>query len=102
MARESQFEDPRQAAGVSSLALIGNASAHKVGAKSYGLSRGIFDKETRRKPLAFAADAAPMAIRGCFGTFARQDCWWCVWVNGLVNTGAVSGPVASLPDNYHL
>jgi hypothetical protein len=71
MARESQFEDPRQAAGVSSLALIGNASAHKVGAKSYGLSRGIFDKETKRKPLAFAADAAPMAIRGRFGTRSR-------------------------------
>ena len=40
-----------------SLALIGNASAHKFGTKTCGSSRGIFDKETRRKPLAFAADA---------------------------------------------
>jgi len=52
----------------SSLALIGNASAHKAGAKAVSPIRGIFDKETRRKPLAFAADAAPMAILGGFGT----------------------------------
>ena len=32
-------------------------------------SRGIFDKETRRKPLAFAANAAPMEIECQFGTF---------------------------------
>jgi len=54
-----------------SLALSGNASAHTVGAKQCGPSRGIFDKEIRRKPLAFAADAAPMAIGGCFGTHSR-------------------------------
>ena len=30
--------------------------------------RGIFDKETRRKPLAFAADAAAMGIPSKFGT----------------------------------
>jgi hypothetical protein len=51
-----------------SLALIGNASAHKIGAKTCSPGRGIFDKETRRKPLAFAADAAPMAFESCFGT----------------------------------
>jgi len=44
------------AAGLS-LALIGNASGQKAGAKGGTWNRGIFDKETRRKPLAFAADA---------------------------------------------
>jgi hypothetical protein len=62
----------------SSLALIGNASAQKAGAKTCSPSRGIFDKETRRKPLAFAADAAPMGIGGCFGTPSR-----CGSVGGL-------------------
>jgi len=42
-----------------------------VGAKTISRSRGIFDKETRRKPLAFAGDAAAMAIGGCFGTHQR-------------------------------
>jgi hypothetical protein len=44
--------------GVWSLALIGNASA---GQFAFGKKpiRGVFDKETRRKPLAFAADAVP-------------------------------------------
>ena len=42
------------------------------GAKTCGRSRGIFDKETRRKALAFAADAASMAIGGCFGTRSRD------------------------------
>jgi hypothetical protein len=40
-----------------SLALIGNASAHQGGGEVKLPSRGVFDKETRRKPLAFAADA---------------------------------------------
>ena len=41
-----------------SLALIGNASAHKCpNSSSRAYRRGVFDKETRRKPLAFAADA---------------------------------------------
>jgi hypothetical protein len=31
------------------------------GAKLYATSRGVFDKETWRKPLAFAADAV------CYG-----------------------------------
>jgi hypothetical protein len=39
-----------------SLALIGNASARKRPCIEEFL-RGIFDKETRRKPLAVAADA---------------------------------------------
>ena len=55
-----------------SLALIGNASAHKFGAKTGSPGRGIFDKETRRKPLAFAGDAAAMAIGGWFGTCSRR------------------------------
>jgi hypothetical protein len=55
-----------------SLALIGNASAHKIGAKTCSRSRGIFDKETRRKPLAFAADAAAMGMGRCFGTRLRS------------------------------
>jgi len=41
----------------SSLALIGSASAHEGRGEDVQLSRGAFDKETRRKPLAFAADA---------------------------------------------
>ena len=40
-----------------SLALIGNASAQDAGAKPRSPGRGIFDKATRRKALAFAADA---------------------------------------------
>ena len=37
--------------------MIGNASAHTVGAKPHTSSRGVFDKQTRRKALVFAADA---------------------------------------------
>jgi hypothetical protein len=40
-----------------SLALIGNASAHEGRGEDLYPSRGVFDKETRRKPLAFAANA---------------------------------------------
>ena len=45
----------------SSLALIGNVSgrALRVGKM---LIRGVFDKETRRKPLALAADAVRYGI----------------------------------------
>ena len=74
---------------VMSLALIGNASAHRIGAKTYSPSRGIFDKETRRKPLALAADAAAMAIGGWFGTRSRRR-----MVGGVEEgseCGAVSG-----------
>jgi hypothetical protein len=46
---------------VSSLALIGNASEQTLGAERI-LMRGVFDKETRRKPLAFAADAVRYGI----------------------------------------
>jgi hypothetical protein len=45
------------AASFLSLALIGNASAHESRGEELYPSRGVFDKETRRKPLAFAADA---------------------------------------------
>jgi hypothetical protein len=39
-----------------SLALIGNASEQTLGVEGIS-TRGVFDKETRKKPLAFAADA---------------------------------------------
>jgi hypothetical protein len=45
---------------VSSLALIGN-SGQTFGAEEVSI-RGVFDKETRRKPLAFAADAVRYGI----------------------------------------
>jgi hypothetical protein len=44
-----------------SLALIGNASGKDHGMEKNAI-RGIFDKETRRKPLAFAADALSYGI----------------------------------------
>src|ERR1019366_7633395 len=44
-----------------SLALIGNASGQTLGVSGVSI-RGVFDKETRRKPLAFAADAARYGI----------------------------------------
>jgi hypothetical protein len=44
-----------------SLALIGTASGQTFGAEGV-LIRGVFDKETRRKPLAFAADAGRYGI----------------------------------------
>jgi hypothetical protein len=44
-----------------SLALIGNASGQTVGVEGVSI-RGVFDKETRRKPLAFAADAVRYGI----------------------------------------
>ena len=44
-----------------SLALIGNASGQTRGVEGISI-RGVFDKETRRKPLAFAADAVRYGI----------------------------------------
>jgi hypothetical protein len=44
-----------------SLALIGNAS-DKTLRRKIRRTRGVFDKETRRKPLAFAADAVRYGI----------------------------------------
>ena len=44
-----------------SLALIGNASGQTVGVGGVS-NRGVFDKETRRKPLAFAVDAVRYGI----------------------------------------
>jgi len=41
--------------------LIGNASAGNFAFGKKSL-RGVFDKETRRKPLAFAADAVRYGI----------------------------------------
>ena len=41
---------------VLSLGLIGNASGRLSGRSGVSI-RGVFDKEARRKPLAFAADA---------------------------------------------
>ena len=44
-----------------SLALIGNASGSLLGRSGISI-RGVFDKETRRKPLVFAADAVRYGI----------------------------------------
>jgi hypothetical protein len=44
-----------------SLALIENASEQTFGAEGISI-RGVFDKETRRKPLAFAAYAVRYGI----------------------------------------
>jgi len=41
--------------------LIGNASGKELW-KTRAYTRGVFDKETRRKPLAFAADALSYGI----------------------------------------
>jgi hypothetical protein len=48
----------------SSLALIGNASGQTVGGGAGISIRGVFDKETRRKPLAFAVGAGDTAGYG--------------------------------------
>jgi hypothetical protein len=45
-----------------SLALIGNASGRTLRVRKMLILRGVFDKETRRKPLAFAADAVRYGI----------------------------------------
>jgi hypothetical protein len=44
-----------------SLALIGNASGTVFGRSRISI-RGVFDEETRRKPLVFAADAGSYGI----------------------------------------
>jgi len=44
-----------------SLALIGNASGIVLGRSRISI-RGVFDKEIRRKPLVFAADAVSYGI----------------------------------------
>ena len=51
--------------------MIGNDAAGASRSAAEVLNRVIFDKETRRKPLEFAGDAAAMAIGGCFGTHQR-------------------------------
>jgi hypothetical protein len=51
----------RRIPGGWSLALIGNAS-DRTHRRKIMRTRGVFDKETRRKPLAFAADAVPYGI----------------------------------------
>ena len=45
-----------------SLALIGNASGGTFEWSGRTWIGGVFDKETRRKPLAFAADAGSYGI----------------------------------------
>jgi len=42
--------------------LIGKRLGHGVLSKTKKYTRGVFDKETRRKPLAFAADALSYGI----------------------------------------
>ena len=68
---EKEFLAHSQAAhlAVKSLALIGDTSAHEAGAKPHSPGRGIFDKETRRKPLAFVADAVGYGISMPFWYF---------------------------------
>jgi hypothetical protein len=44
-----------------SLALIGNASGTVLGRSRISI-RGVFDEETRRKPLVFAAEAVSYGI----------------------------------------
>jgi len=44
-----------------SLALIGNASDGHFGSEAKS-PRGVFDKEARRKPVVFAADAVSYGI----------------------------------------
>ena len=51
----------KQATSGLSLALIGNASAPKFPRKT-SWTRGVFDEEASRKPLAFAADAVSYGI----------------------------------------
>jgi len=46
--------------------LIGNASGRLLGRRGISI-RGVFDKETRRKPLAFAADAVRYGISTAVG-----------------------------------
>jgi hypothetical protein len=41
--------------------LIGNASQQSLGEEEISM-RGVFDEETRRKPLAFAPDAVRYGI----------------------------------------
>jgi hypothetical protein len=41
--------------------LIGNASGRFLGGTGISI-RGVFDEETRRKPLVFAADAVSYGI----------------------------------------
>jgi hypothetical protein len=51
--------------------LIGNASGQTFGAEGISI-RGVFDKETRRKPLAFAADAVCYGISTAVGRRIEQ------------------------------
>jgi hypothetical protein len=51
-----RWRSQNQSASGWSRALIGNASGQNVGWSGISI-RGVFEKETRRKPLAFAAAA---------------------------------------------
>jgi hypothetical protein len=53
----------RQLASGLSLGLIGNASGTVLGRSRISI-RGVFDKQARRKPLAFAAGAGDAAGYG--------------------------------------
>jgi hypothetical protein len=59
----SSFCDPLKTIVESelSLALVGNASEQTLGVEGISM-RGVFDKETRRKALAFAADTVRYGI----------------------------------------
>jgi len=60
------------AAGNNSGCVVARLDRKRLGADCRGRSgisiRGVFDKETRRKPLAFAADAAAMDFESSFAS----------------------------------
>jgi hypothetical protein len=61
MCAQAKIPGCTEVISVLSLALIGNASEQTLGVEGISM-RGVFDEETRRKPLAFAADAVRYGI----------------------------------------
>ena len=68
----------RQILRGSSLGFIGNASAEQGGGEDVQPSRGVFDKETRRKPLAFAADAYGISMPLLHAASDGESAGWCI------------------------
>src|SRR5262249_17482469 len=52
--------------------LIGKASTDDTLGEDVNVGRGVFDKQTTRKPLALAADAAPIEFECQSGTFVPR------------------------------
>jgi hypothetical protein len=69
-----------------SLAIIGNASAEQGCGKDVQPSRGVFDKETRRKPLAFAADAYGISMSLVHTGFDGGWSDWRIWRRSFVRS----------------